>query len=65
MKILEVTVSHRSDDTRIYQKYVRSLLDFGFDVGYIAPDLVIDTEPGLTLLSVKKVVSYGSDYMDY
>ena len=54
MKILEVTVSHRSDDTRIYQKYVRSLLDFGFDVGYIAPDLIIDTEPGLTLLSVKK-----------
>ena len=54
MKILEITVSHRSDDTRIYQKYVKSLLDADFEVGYIAPDPLINEEPGLTILPVKK-----------
>lgn len=54
MKILEVTISHRSDDTRIYQKYVKSLLDYGFEVAYLVPDPSISEEPNLTLLPVKK-----------
>ena len=53
MKILEVT-SHRSDDTRIYQKYVKSLLQSGFEVAYIVARPSISEEPGLTLLPIKK-----------
>jgi glycosyltransferase involved in cell wall biosynthesis len=53
MKILEITVVHRSDDTRIYQKYVRSLLEDGFLVGYIAPDPTIELAKGLTLFPMQ------------
>ena len=54
MKILEITVVHRSDDTRIYQKYVKSLLDANFEVGYVAPDPIISDAPGLTILPVRR-----------
>ena len=54
MKILEITTVHPSDDTRIYQKYVKSLLEANFEVGYIAPDPSIIEAPGLTILAVKR-----------
>ncbi len=54
MRILEITVNHRSDDTRIYQKYVSSLLESRYEVGYISPDPPVKDEPGLFLLEYER-----------
>jgi len=54
MKILEITVAHRSDDTRIYHKYIKSLLDAGFEVGYMAPQPIISGAANLKLFCLKK-----------
>ena len=47
MRIIEITLVHRSDDTRIYQKYVKSLLNEGIEVGYIAPGPITGSATGL------------------
>lgn len=53
MKILEITVGHRSDDTRIYHKYVKSLVTSGFEVGYIAPNPNLENDSKLSVFPVK------------
>lgn len=54
MKAIEVTVCHRPDDTRIYHKYVKSLLNEGYEVLYIAPSNFIKPNNRITPLSINQ-----------
>ena len=53
MRIVEITTCHRPDDTRIYQKYVLSLLENSFNILYIAPSNFICSNDKLKSDSIK------------
>ena len=54
MKIIEATVCHKFDDTRIYHKYVKSLLAESICVGYLAPFPLVEVDSGLTVFPIKR-----------
>ena len=48
MKLIEITLCHPSSDTRIYQKYIKSLLKHDIEVGYVAPFPKVNEEENET-----------------
>lgn len=54
MKLIEITLCHPSSDTRIYQKYIKSLLKHDIEVGYVAPFPIVSQEENLHQFFIKK-----------
>ncbi|MBT5407122.1 MAG: hypothetical protein HOL23_06055, partial [Gammaproteobacteria bacterium] len=54
MKICHITISHASDDTRIFKKECKSLCKVGYEIILIAPHGKNDSIDGINILNVNK-----------